>query len=156
MPRGAKYLLLAVLLISFAVFAPGPASAGHPITVVMDEAYYDDLDGDGSVDDIVVIYEVIPPDKDSYEEYVIELYCRLTLPSGLSFIYECAVVTTNGCVVTQYWFDAAHESGWYSYSVYAYSFVSDVDPTSAEIVFDPPSGGEGDPMIDTVIVELGY
>ncbi len=154
MPRGAKYLLLAVLLMSFVIFAPTPAAAGHEIIIIMDEAYYADADGDGLEDDIVVIYEIIPPDKDTSEDYVIELYCTLTLPSGVSYVYQCAVVTSVGCTVTQYWFNSVTESGWYTYSVYAYSFLSEVDSSSNEIVFDPPEGDNGMPSIDTTIVEL--
>ncbi len=153
MQRGSKYLLLAVLLISFAVLAPTPAAAGDGIYVIMDEAYYADADGDGLEDDIVVRYEIIPSETENQTEYVIELYCTLTLPSGVSFVYECAVVTSTGCSVTQIWFDAVSESGWYKYSVYAYTFDGSVDPGYNEIIFDPPEANPGTPTVDVIIVE---
>ncbi|MFW9920998.1 MAG: hypothetical protein ACFFED_15465 [Candidatus Thorarchaeota archaeon] len=155
MPRGAKYLLLAILLISIASFAPTSADAGNGIIVLMDQAYYANLDDDGMEDDIVVVYEIILPNSDNLTDYVIELYCTLTLPSGVSYVYECAIVTSEGCVVTQYWFNAATESGWYKYSVYAYSYSSELDSGFDEIDFDPPEGAPGlPPEIDTWIVEL--
>lgn len=155
MPRGTKYLLLAILLISIASFAPMSADAGNGIIVIMNDAYYANLDDDGIEDDIVVIYEIILPDIDNDTDYVIELYCTLTLPSGATYVYECAVVTSDGCIVTQYWFNAATETGWYKYSVYAYSYTADMDSGFDEIVFDPPESTPGlPPEIDTVIEEI--
>jgi hypothetical protein len=159
MSKGMKYLLLAMLLLSFAAVVPRLAAANtetnNNVTVIMSNAYYADLDGGGAKDDIVAIYDIIPPNSSgSNTTYFIELHCKLILPSGFAYIYDCAVVTSTGCIVTQEWFNVATEAGWYTLSVYAYSASSQFNSGYGQIVFDPPGGDPGPPSVQTMIVEL--
>ncbi len=133
------------------IFIPPRAEAGNDIQVNMWEAYYADADNDGAADDIVVKYNITIP-FNTGDKYTIELYCKLILPSGAEYIHEVAIVTTAESTVTQYWFNAASESGWYTYSVYAYTIDSSLNPGYNEIIFDPPGGDPGDPLVDTTVI----
>ncbi|NWF96880.1 MAG: hypothetical protein HXY34_12130 [Candidatus Thorarchaeota archaeon] len=117
-------------------------------------ANYLDLDNDGLSDDILTESLLLVPRQ--LDVWFTLQATVLTLPSG---ILLGNVITLDqdytGLTVTIGWYNAAKEPGWYKVSAFAVVItLSGPIVLQAEMLFDPPGGGDpGPPLITDVLVE---
>ncbi|TFH00563.1 MAG: hypothetical protein E4H14_19525 [Candidatus Thorarchaeota archaeon] len=122
------------------------------LIVSIESADYLDLDGDQLEDDILTEFTITVPQGDWDFRYTY-IYCELVLPSG--YYFNCLILmigTYNSVTLTLGWYNTAIESGWYTFSLWAWGY-GHVAPGlgSDSIVFDPPTEGDpGLPFIEII------
>ncbi|TFG08045.1 hypothetical protein EU538_07780 [Candidatus Thorarchaeota archaeon] len=138
-------MFLIVLFMSI----PDASAGSSRLLVTVDDAFYADLDLDGSEDDILIDMTLTVSENAASPRYS-EYYLTLQLPSGIE---HRALVQLIGRFselhMRVFWYDSAWESGWYNLDVAAIAYGGSVlGYVETSYVFDPPTGsGVGDPHI---------
>ncbi|MDH5404724.1 MAG: hypothetical protein OEY49_19635, partial [Candidatus Heimdallarchaeota archaeon] len=101
----------------------------------VDYANYGDFDGDGFEDDVYINVTI---DLTGANMYNFDYTLILTLPSGLTYIYDFIYVTETNLVVEHYLMDHATEPGWYTVDVDITMKTGGINHAHAEYIFDPP------------------
>lgn len=141
--------LLVLILISVSPFMAEEVIIGSEtdpmifsLEVTVKDAWYEDLEGDGKENDVIILLEFdIIDDRDNKIRYNIEL----VLPSGVTFTYSVVLQSgTSNFVTKNVFWNHATESGWYTTSVTAYINSKKATTENDDLVFDPPGGDTGD------------
>lgn len=150
--------LLLLTLISISPFMAEEVIIGseedpmvYSLEVKIIDAWYEDADGDGKENDVIVMLEFdVEDEQDNKIKYDIEL----ELPSGLLYTYSVVIESPTSYFVTRnvFW-NHATENGWYTTSVTAYINSKKATADSDELIFDPPGGDTGDPIAFSAEVE---
>jgi hypothetical protein len=148
-------VLMVLALVTVEARADSDQGEDDSLMVSIESADYLDFDGDGVEDDIIVEYEIEVPNGNWYFSRT-DIYCVLELPSGDYF--DCLIIVIgkyNSLKITMVWYNTAIESGWYTFSVYAFAYGYHApEPGGDSYVFDPPTPKEpGTPVIDIIEVE---
>jgi len=148
-------VILAIMVLSLftgEVQATDYGDTGDSLMVSIESADYLDLDGDQIEDDILTEFTVAVPqgDWDFERTYV---YCELVLPSG--YYFNCLILvigTYSSFTLTLGWYNAAIESGWYTFVLGAWGSGHDAPGLGTDsLVFDPPTKGDpGTPTIEII------
>ncbi|RMG30435.1 MAG: hypothetical protein D6732_16225 [Methanobacteriota archaeon] len=119
------------------------AATASSVTATIMDAYYTDADGGGVPNDVVVIIHFAIQGGGTLNglTYTVDL----ALPSGKTYVGYVLIVTNMAQVTaTNFFYNTATESGWYSTSVHA---TLNGDPNisdSDHMIFDPPGGDNSD------------
>jgi hypothetical protein len=117
-----------------------------------------DLQGYQIEDDILTEFKITVPQGD-WDFHYTYIYCELVLPSGSYF--NCMILligTYNSVSISLAWYNCALESGWYSFSLWAWGEGHNAPDVGYDsVIFDPPTDGNPalPPSIDIaeIIVE---
>ena len=150
-------IILALMVLSFftgEVRATSYDENDDSLIVSIESADYLDLDGDQIEDDILTEFTITVPtgDWNFARTYV---YCEIVLPSG--YYFNCLILmigTYNSVTVTLGWYNTAIESGWYTFSLWAWGYGHDAPGMGSDsLVFDPPTEGEpAPPSIEIITI----
>jgi hypothetical protein len=146
-----KRMLLFAVLASLFLLVPRASAQPRAITsheIHIVDAYYDDLDLDGYLDDIKILLEF------SFTDAVparVDLNIWIELPSGLTYSFRVSIYRTpNDSILNLDCIDMATESGWYTVTMLASImgtgngrvYITD------QLEFDPPTeAGPGLPGV---------
>jgi len=143
-----KITVISILLISSVFFTSFSAQAistveaeSSTIIIEIKNAYYCDADNGLEENDIVVDFDLYV--KTSCILYF-ELYFRLILPSGNSYIYGYGVLTIENYLnCSFYFYNHATESGWYTVEIVGVIYQQPIAIGVDSYSFDPPGETEG-------------
>jgi len=142
-----KIVVISILLISSVFFTSFSAQAitfedeNSPIIIDIKDAYYCNADNGLEENDIVVNFDLYV--KATYILYF-ELYFRLILPSGNSYIYGYGVLTIEDYLNGRFYFyNHATESGWYTVEIVGIIYQQPIAIGVDSYSFDPPGETEG-------------
>jgi len=128
------------------------------VQVVIKNAEYCDLDGDGSQDDIETAFRIkVLSDEVVFKKT--EIYCFLTLPSGRAFVVGIAFKGAYlQLALVIGWLNVVTESGWYTFSTFCFLIGdSAIYCAYSSVAFDPPTGGDpGPPLAEILSIEVKY
>lgn len=116
-------------------------------SIVIQDAYYGDLDSDQTEDDIKILVDF---HLDNIQPSRIELFFDLVLPSGVSYSFKVIIYGCPTSVLNLDCINMATESGIYTLSMFALLYGSGTGKlyTTDYLEFDPPTGaGPGLPDI---------
>jgi hypothetical protein len=156
-------LVIGFLFITFLTILPDLVSAAYLwdgnyedeyLEINVLRAEYLDYDNDKIEDDIITVFEIIPPEDEWEGKGVLYISCAIEKPSGASITTSFEVKTRDGVEITIVWFNWADEPGDYTLYIKAEG-VSDGDSFNGYIehVFDPP-GGRDDDMPHIAIMSI--
>ena len=117
--------------------------------LVIDDAYYCDLDGDGGEDDCITIFTLYSP-TGLLATVDADIYLSILLPSGqlFSFTYRLKQTFVE-LELTIEWYNVAIEAGWYDFTVIVDMHGFDIDRThftgtvTEMLTFDPREYRDG-------------
>ncbi len=159
MQKQYRILVIGFLLVVLIAGLPSQVSADSDdderISIIVENANYQDCDNDNHDDDVLTVFRVIPPDDD-WDEGILCITCTIEKPSGSSIETNFEVFTEDSVVITIVWFNWADESGDYilRIRVEANSYDDDDDeisPAYIEHVFDPPGGSDPGPPVIAIM-----
>ena len=153
----SKRILTIVIALMVLSFFTGEVQAtsyddDDSLIVSIESADYLDLDADQMEDDILTEFRITVPTGNWNFRYTY-IYCELVLPSG--YYFNCMILligTYNSVSLSLGWYNCAIESGWYTFSLWAWGEGHDAPNLGYDsVIFDPPTpGDEGDPFIDII------
>jgi len=146
MNRSISILLIAILSLG-AMGQINSVSANFSVTVYIQDAWYTDLDNDGSEDDIGV--DLIINLCNNYVYTDVDFYVGLELPNDYEFWFKTSFTVkkytyceANGAIF--YLYNTALVPGWYK--AHAVGFAEgDNFARMDTLVFDPPGSNGGNP-----------
>jgi hypothetical protein len=125
------------------------------LMVSIESADYLDLDGDQIEDDILTEFTITVPEGD-WDFSRTYAYCELVLPSG--YYFGCLILmigTYNSVTLTLGWYNTAIESGWYTFSIFAWGTGNNAPEMGMDsVIFDPPTEGNPGPPPSIEIIEI--
>lgn len=150
-----RYIILGTLVIFLQLLLPVYGNV-ESLNVLVDDAYYDDLDTDGIQDDIRV-YVIIEVNS-SYLTTAVQLLLGIEMPSGNEIWFEAnfdvtSIKYTSNYLVTFNLINTAKETGWYWAHCYGYINGETLSNTHS-LYFDPPGDDSGDPGGDFGVTPL--
>jgi hypothetical protein len=157
--------ILIIALIASCMFAIVPnqvranensQSDSRSVQLVVISAGYLDLDHGGSPNDVLTDFQIRILSSD-YMFHSTKIYSFLTLPSGKTFSVAISFKGPYSSLeLVIGWLNVATESGWYTFSAFAFLSGGPNDGFAfAVATFDPPTGGDpGPPLIGTMSVDV--
>jgi hypothetical protein len=160
-----KISAITILVVSIIALAPLPLShslGGVRINdkrmIVITDAFYCDLDGDGLTDDVQTEFIVYSPTGD-IEVMRMDFNFYLTLPSGKTFLIKFRVIEELDILpIVLKWYNVAEEEGWYLFTLDARLQMVDTDSNGRitcnileQLEFDPPRSKDGDMPFGEII-----
>jgi hypothetical protein len=139
-------IIFALFMISALFVAATPdwkisSSTSPIINIHVKEAYYADLDGDGSEDDV---YTQVDLTMSGANRYNLQYWITLTLPSGQEFVFGWIINTGRTTLnIANTLYNTALESGWYHLHIEVVMKTGGVSYTNYEHMFDPPGDADG-------------
>lgn len=111
--------------------------------LVIDDAYYCNLDDDGMEDDCVTLFTLYSP-TGLLADIKVDLDLSILLPSGQYFYFSYRIAETFVSLPIEIeWYNVAVESGWYNFTVAAHIWGVDIEGVrftgniSETLTFDP-------------------
>lgn len=140
-----RFILFGILFLVLVVPSIPASSANFSADTNINDAWYADLDGDGSEDDVAVNVTLTLSNNKIFTD--VDLYINLVLPSGKEFWFVSYLTIekytrTAAFILLYELMDTATEPGWYD--VYTVAFAEGETLSRVDyFTFDPPGGGDG-------------
>lgn len=150
-----KIFIVFFLLFSLQTAHTNPvfiANSNHSVKLEIIDAYYDSLNQDSLMNDVVIAFSIEKTLWNSNQTLAVLLNFTLTLPSGYQAIFECQFTTDADYILgVLYFYDKATEPGWYNINIDMTLHVDEVIKGTTTVDFDPPGEGIGAPPPPKVI-----